>query len=134
MAVPIKLDLKHWVRIVPVGGRSHTITCRSFACWYANTSAPPELSTEGTEVAVAGTVTLEGAGKWFIAKTASATEIQKPSLLEVTALNEPPLTEIAVPGAFKTGTSAFETEGEAKAVRDKLTAVVEAGKKLGFWS
>ncbi len=39
--------------------------------------------------------------------------------------------EIKVPGAFKTGVAGFETEAEVKAIRDKLTTVIEALKNIG---
>ncbi len=40
--------------------------------------------------------------------------------------------EIKVPGAFKTGVAGFETEAEVKAIRDKLTTVIEALKNINL--
>ncbi len=90
MALPIELDTKHWISVPPVGGRTEVVTCRSFACFYSNLASPPEKASEGTELAVAGTVTLETPnGKWFIGKTAGSTELQLPSLLELGAPASP---------------------------------------------
>lgn len=40
--------------------------------------------------------------------------------------------EITVPGAFKSGSKGFETEAEAKEIREKLTKVIEALKGIGI--
>lgn len=82
MPSPVELDLNHWVHVVPAEGRTQSVKCLSFACLYANGAAPPELASEGTELSATSTLALEG-GRWFIAKKASSTELQKPSILEV---------------------------------------------------
>lgn len=84
MPSPIDLDLNHWVRVVPAEGRTQVVKCLGFACFYASGASPPELASEGTELAANSTVTIEPpSGKWFITKKAAATEIQKPAILEV---------------------------------------------------
>lgn len=118
----ISLDLNHWTQVVPEGGTTQTVTCRSFACFYAE--QPLELNSEATELGVASSLTLSSpTGKWFRGKKASSSEIQKPSTLEVGAPSSP-TGALAPPGAFKSGTAGYETEGEAKAIRDKLAEVI----------
>jgi hypothetical protein len=89
MALPIDLDLNHWVRVVPAEGKTQVVKNLGFACYYANTGAL-ELATEGTELATNATVTVESpAGKWFRTKKAASTEIQTPSVLELQPATNP---------------------------------------------
>ncbi len=114
MALPIELDTKHWISVPPVGGRTEVVTCRSFACFYSNLASPPEKASEGTELAVAGTVTLETPnGKWFIGKTASSTELQLPSLLE-----------LGLPAGEGVGTEEIQNEAvtAAKIAKEAVTS------------
>jgi len=88
MPNPISLDTKRWTRVVPTG-RSQTVKCLNFACYYSNAAEPPELASEGTELGASSTVTIETpSGKWFRAKEPSSSEAPyQPSILEVQAPN-----------------------------------------------
>ena len=136
MPATVDLDLTQWKKVSPEG-RTQKAKALSFACfYYRGGQTPPELASEGTEIAVNGEITMERSQGpyWFRTKKASATELQEPCLLELKAASNAPLAEIVVPGAFKTGTAGFETEAEVIAVRAKLQAIIEAGKSLGFWN
>lgn len=84
MPLPVELDLTRWTKVVPEG-RTQKVKCLSFACFYYRTlPTPPELASEGTEIAANGELTMERAQApyWFRTKKAAATEVQKPSILE----------------------------------------------------
>ena len=85
MALPIELDLVRWTRVSPEG-KSQKVKALSFACYYyRGEQTPPELASEGTEIAANGEITMTRAQApyWFRTKKAATTEEQKPSILEL---------------------------------------------------
>src|SRR6202451_986483 len=85
MPIPVELDLTRWTKVSPEGNKQK-VKALSFACfYYRGGQTPPELASEGTEIAANGEVTIERsqAPYWFRTKKASATEIQLPSILEL---------------------------------------------------
>ncbi len=91
MPLPLELDAYHWIRFMPPG-KSEVVKVLGNACYYSDSSAPPELEFPGkpvsagsTELALNAEVTVEGP-KWFLQKWTEAerkfTEERKPALLE----------------------------------------------------
>src|SRR5438876_10388124 len=85
----IPLDTKRWTKVNPVEDEAVTVTARGFACYWSRLPEPPELATEGTELASGSAVTVEEpGGRWFRAKEATAGEALSPSILEVSQAPE----------------------------------------------
>ncbi len=132
MPLPIELDLVHWTKVTPGEGKIQKVKCLSFACFYAKEKqGPPEKNSEGTELAANSEVTIEGTtGFWFRGKTASSTEIQLPSYLEVKAPEEIP-GEVG-PGGITAEKIATGAVTEAKLAAGAVTNVkVAAGTLQG---
>ena len=92
MALPVELDLNHWIKVAPAEGKTQTVKSLGGACYYSAEPRAPEIESPGkpaagTELTENSTKVVEAPGLWFIQKIATTGSAQKPVVLEVQEAN-----------------------------------------------
>jgi hypothetical protein len=123
----IPLDTKRWTKVNPVEDEAVTVTARGFACYWSRVPEPPELASEGTELAKDSAVTVEEPnGRWFRAKEVTAGEALSPSTLEVSQSPESRGEQISTAqidnGAVTTSKLGSEAATAAKIGKEAVTS------------